>query len=165
MSNTYVWHLGFDINAAQSSDGTSYLQNGFVQHTLGGSIFAAPVDLQVNDTIDFSLFNLTSLSSSNEMNDFSIVGGTITFSAAQTNQVAASPFSVTQIPIEPRAATSITGPSLVFDGEFQKWPLVDSRTIANNGRFLMTVALIVQGPDGPQRTFVVDPEMIVGGAT
>jgi hypothetical protein len=162
---TYVWHLGFDFGAIRESDTTSYLQNGFVLHTAGGSMLAVPMNLQINDTIDFSLFNLTTLSSENDMSDYSIVGGSITFSAAQANQGANSPFSSSHISIASHAATGLIGQSLVFDGNFQKWPLVDTETIINSGKFLMTIALIVQGPSGPQRTFVVDPEMIVGGAT
>jgi hypothetical protein len=179
MAKTFVWDLGFDFNEVQKSDTLSYLQNGLVliQSSDKGNVPATPVNLVQGDFVKFNAFNVTDPSTG----DYEIAGGEITFKSASTTQAAASPFNnpdgsfQTKIQIAPQAPTTIKGASIIFGGTqapdaltpdqptFPKWPLVSPQTVANNGRFLMTAALIVKGPSGLPRTFVVDPEMIVGG--
>jgi hypothetical protein len=189
MSNTYYWDLGFDFNAVQDPPGgPSYLENGFVLGkqmtvTVAGpgvsksSAPATPVDLATGDTIVFNLFNTTTLQSGQQGSDFSINSGTISFSGAEVGQTIQSPFNASGS-TTPQAtfnmntsAPLLQGQSVVFDGiqapdaatqpTFPFWTVAGPLTVVNNGRFLMQVVVNITGPNGP-RSFVVDPEMVVG---
>jgi hypothetical protein len=186
MMATYFWDLGFDINAVQQGDGTSYLQHGFNN----GNGPAIPVSLNAGDTIQFNAFDVTN--TNGQTSSFSITGGSIQFSNAEVNQLANSyPFNGTTaslgnntqetVDIDPTAGTATIpissfgqstqqATSVFFSGpvrvvQFPMWNITSSSSplqIANNGRFLMKVTLTVQETGGSPRSFVVDPEMVVG---
>lgn len=186
MSNTYFWDFGFDFTAVQDppSTGTSYLENGFV--LINGlnnrNVPATPVNLSIGDVIFFNAFNTTN--GLQQGDTYSIISGSIDFSSAETNQGTASPFNIPGTST-PQATISMTptveppGSSIIFSGVqvpdaqntnqpvFPCWNVAGPLTVGNNGRFLMNVSMVVQGPPGAQgqinqRTFVVDPEMVVG---
>lgn len=172
--STYHWDFGFDFNAVQTpnnNDDQLFLQHGFVANQ-SPEVPATPVNLNVDDVIGFNVFNVTDSSTGT----YSITGGSIQFQNAVTGQAATSPFSVSMLSIPSQATSSGSDSSVIFSGiqsfQAQPDPLVtfptydgpSSQTVINNGRFLMTVTLTVTGPDTTTKIFVVDPEMVVGGA-
>lgn len=188
MGNTYFWDLGFDFNAVQNPPGTCYLQNGFVLIQQGtnnqpNDVPGTPVDLNPGDSINFNAFNVTNPLLTGT---YSIQSGSITFTSAVTNQTAVSPFNnpngtpMTPIPFTALSGPTGTGPSVICSGiqapeaqapdpaTFPVYAGPTGLTVQNDGRFLMTITLTVQGPTNnaggtTTLTFVVDPEMIVGG--
>lgn len=146
---------------------------------------ATPVNISKGDSIGFNVFNVTT---NPPAGDFSIVAtdSAITFSNAVAqfdgnNQLITSPFSnsdgsyMTTLVLSPVAPVG-NGPSVAFspiqvpNALALEQPTVQFpvyfcgiQQVANNGRFLMSVQLTIQAPDNSQRTFYVDPEMIVGG--
>lgn len=179
---SYYWDLGFDFNAVQIN-GFSYLQNGFVLYDPVKSVGspATPVNLATGDTINFSVFNLTNPRSAGT---YSIAGGSITFQAAITQQASISPFNVSGDPSDTpctwlsfplKLNPDATEASAIFSGAqvsgqnpttFPRYNYPVGLQVANIGFFLMSVRLQVLGPNSSggfqQRTFIVDPEMVIG---
>jgi hypothetical protein len=184
MSRAFVWELGFDFNAVVQATTLQgdifFLQNGFMMvdadHGAGG-VPATPVGLDVGDSVQFHAFNVTK----NPEGTFTIYDGRISFRKAVTNQTIGSPFALSQLPFgEPEPASS-DQVSVTFGGIQANQPQVPeplptfpmyagpSDVIAvEEGRFLMTVILkvrqTVEDQDSVEKTFRVDPEMIIGGA-
>lgn len=172
---TYVWDLGFDINAVVNSDNKSFLQNGFVlmlplnAANQSVSVPGTPVNLSVGDSIGFNVFNVT-----NQPTGTFTVDGSISFQNAVNGQANTSPFNATSLQIPP-SGTIATGPSVTFSGiqanqvpvespaTFPVYPGPANQTVVNTGRFLMHASLTITGPDGTQKIFAHDPEMVVGG--
>lgn len=172
MADTFVWDLGFDFNAIQASDTQSYLQSGLVRLSDGQ---LALQSLTIGELIRFNVYNVTSGAT---LSDYSISGAEITFTnALKGNESNPCPFDSSaqvvtgggfgRITIGPLGLTTSKGQSTIFGPNLPLWSnLVGvDLPVKNKGKFLMTIALIVQGASGLPRTFVVDPEMIVGGAT
>ena len=159
----YSWDLGFDLGAVQQT-GQSYLETGFVALLTTGHVVTAPVNLQVGDIISFNAFNVSNSLISGAA-DWSISDGVITFSNGEIGQTTTSPFEDQSLFISGMSAQG-SGASTVFSGGaetvFPVFPnAAASQTIVNAGKYLMTVTLNVQS-GSEQRTFVVDPEMVVG---
>lgn len=183
MANTFYWDFGFDFNAVQNPrTQTDFLAIGFVlAQPSNANVPATPVGLSIGDTISFFAYEITS----NPAGRSSITGGTINFTNAvaqfdSNKNMITSPFNdgngnyLTTIPIS--AVYNGYGMSTIFSGiqapqaalqnvNVAKFPSFScgSQTVANLGRFLFTVTLNITGPDGTNKTFYVDPEMIVGG--
>lgn len=180
----YFWDLGFDFNAVQNN-GTSYLQNGFVLLNAGiksaaTNVPATPVNLSANDTVSFNVFNVTS----QPTGTFTVNSGNATFqNADSTTSATQSPFSgSTSFSIFPTGTTfplssTLSGPSVIFSGiqanntsaTQSTFPVYSGAqfTVENNGSFLMQATVVVTQTSASgtsQRTFTVDPEMIIGGA-
>jgi len=97
----FIWDFGFDFKAAQQLDGTFYLQNGFVliaadvvPASKPGKFVvnapATPVELLVGDEVSFNVFNVTDNPPPGE---YSILGGSMTFTPAEEVQTNSSPFA------------------------------------------------------------------------
>jgi|GEM_PF-2822097 len=167
---TYVWDLGFDFTDFQdpNNNNQSPLEMGFVT-------FAAPPggapgnsrNLQVNDIIQFNGFDLTPNASVGD--GTTIQGGTITFIDAHSGQPA-SPFggSATISFLPNLGQSTALGPSAILGPTLSVqyprwWPVINPQTVTNEGHFLMTVSISAQqGGQTGIRTFVHDPEMVVG---
>ncbi|HWM90990.1 MAG TPA: hypothetical protein VN493_09505 [Thermoanaerobaculia bacterium] len=187
MANSFFWDIGFDFNSVQNPrTGEDFLAIGLVlAQPNNADVPATPVGISIGDTIGFFAYDITS----NPTGTSSITGGAITFTNAvpqsdSNNNTITSPFNnstgdfLTSISIP--ALTNIgTGMSTIFSGiqapqasttnnaaTFTKFS-IGSMTVNNLGRFMMTVELTVQVPNGnggtTTKTFFVDPEMIVGG--
>ncbi len=159
MANTYFWDLGFDFNAVQKTNTTSYLQNGLMLNGLS----AFPRDIKEDDIIHFNAFNLTTGASTTD--GTTIIASSFNFINALVTQADTTPFASQAIATTTGApaGTSVSIPlSPTVPVPF--WTLA-TQTMVNPGSFLFTVALIVQRTGGTNnvRMFVVDPEMIVGG--
>ena len=191
MANNWFWDLGFDLNAVTTNNQT-LLPNGFVMMgaTINGTtcnVPATPVNISIGDTIGFNLFNITNPVPAGTI---AVTAGSITFQNAvtaglqqnQKQQTITSPFSnpdgsyMTSIAFPLNAAPTGTGSSVIFSGmqaplaevqnqfQFPAYPGPSNLKVANNGRFLISFSVTIQGPSGPPRTFQDDPEMIIGSA-
>ena len=189
MANTWCWDLGFDFNAVQNNN-QYLLPNGFVMMgvSINGNICnvpATPVNISTGDTLGFNLYNITSPLPAGT---FAITEGSITFQNAvasqqdNNNNTITSPFSnpsgsyltSIQFPSYPNGSTS-NGSSVIFSAmqaplaqvqnqfQFPVYPGPFNLQVANNGRFLISFSVTVNGPTG-QITFQDDPERIVGSA-
>lgn len=171
MAETFVWDLGFDFAAIQGSNTESYLPSGFV--TLSGGKPAAP-RIPRNELIRFNVYNL---SSGATLEGYSISGIDITFTNALKGQEGnPCPFDnltpvvygdgFARIKRDSLGRAQGWGTSSMFGHNLPLWDgiLGVDLPVKKDGKFLMTVALIVQGANVLPRTFVVDPEMIIGGA-
>jgi hypothetical protein len=185
----YFWDLGFDGNAIPNVRTKEYLlPNGFVLmqgqiNNQSCNIPATPINVSIGDTVEFNIFNITSDLPQGAA--YSIKEGSITFQNAvpQTDQngnTIMSPFKnpdgsyVTSIPISAIPAPTGNGPSVIFSGiqapqaatlqNPTQFPLYfcGSQTVACIGRFLMSLSVTVNGPNG-LITYTDDPEMIVEG--
>jgi len=167
---TYTWDLGFDWNAV-SKGGQYYLQNGFVQFPGSGAPPSpgTPVNLQPGDTVTFFLYNLTPQAATPA--DYNVDSGSITFKAAEEGQTRDSPFDEATIPV-PIGLSTNTSWSTIFSGgtnqSFPQWPLGQYSIVADASLpsyYLMSVSItITYYPDNSVKKFIVDPEMVVGGA-
>lgn len=175
----FFWDLAFDFNATPTN-GISPLQIGFVsiQPTMVNSPMTAPMP---NDSLDFNLFNITNPPGG----PYTILDAQITFNSADFGGANPAPFSTpTQvtvgdgstvpanavngtvtIPIGSNAQSGSPGASAYFgpSSSFQRWFLAGPLQLSIAGRFQMGVSVTVQ-EGTTTKTFVVDPEMIVGGA-
>jgi hypothetical protein len=169
----YMWDIGFDFNttATVQINGKTYfsLTDGFVS-------FSAPRGIGANeekttliagvDRVGFNLFNRTNPVAGS----YSISNPSISFRPKQASQAALSPLSDSSGAFLQSMALSVTneppGPSAIF-GMNQQFPVwfLGYLPLANSGDYEFTILLDVSGPDGSTKSFAVDPEMIVGGAT
>lgn len=156
MANLFYWDLGFDFAAVQKKNTLSYLQNGLVLN--GASAF--PNKVNTGDTIIFNLFNLTS--GATQGDGTKIHHALLSFTHAVTGQTATTPFASATFQSEPGPSSTLAH-SVIFGGpikDFPRWTIA-THAVANTGSFLFTAAVVVQAGNAV-RTFVVDPEMIIG---
>lgn len=158
----YTYHLGFDWNVSLVNNerplniGRVLLSNGAaVADNLFHPLTAT------SDFVSFKGFNQTSGA---DLSGYSIVGGTLTFQAEESTQAASSPFNVTELHVSSIGpATSLEHSAALLGPEYPIWnPIVPLVQATTSGVFQFVVRLHVQGPNGLVRTFVADPEMIVG---
>lgn len=185
----YYWDLAFNWNAAEESNTQSALQCGLVLE--GNPNFRAgmpgsSVSLDIGDTIGFSVFNVTSGAG---LAGYSLLSGLMTFTNGNAQAGDDFPFNsaapvplgneTTVMPVVGQSSVTVSTPSFgpasyfalsayfsfpEFSSTFPSWQLVSPQwAVSNNGNFYFSAALTIQGPNGDQRTFYTDPEMIVGG--
>ncbi|HVR98135.1 MAG TPA: hypothetical protein VMW27_16070 [Thermoanaerobaculia bacterium] len=156
--SSYLWDLGIDWNAVEEEN-RSYLPQGFVEGS--GLEMGSPVDLQPDDLIVFRIFDITSTSS--PRSGQAVPSLTIASRAAVAGQPLGHPFDTDRPAV---AGDGSPQTSLTFKGTFPCWESAPVRitAVAEIGRrdkFLLTFT--VHASDGTsQRTFTVDPEMVVG---
>lgn len=181
-SGLYFWVFGFDIDAVQRPNTLSFLQFGFSAiNTINGNVPSLPNLLVKGNNLGFNLFDVSPRGTSG----FQPISAKITFSNAQVDKTNSNPFGPEPIPLTdgstttPRtaqgatviqvdraalAATATRSDSVIFGPNLARWDILPPVPIADDGQFMLTVALVLQAPDGTtRRTFVTDPEMIVGG--
>lgn len=181
-SGQYFWVFGFDVTAVQRPNTLSFLQFGFSAiDTKFGNLPSLPSLLQPGNTLGFNLFDVSQGGTSG----FQPISAKITFSNAQVDGTGSNPFDPEPIPLSdgstttPQtaqgttviqvdraalAATATRSDSVIFGPDLARWNILPPVGIANPGQFLLTVAVVFQAPNSTtQRTFVTDPEMIVGG--
>ncbi|HKH47343.1 MAG TPA: hypothetical protein VKM72_22025 [Thermoanaerobaculia bacterium] len=168
MSTAYTWELGIDWNAI-STGTTSYLRQGFVKMVNNQPTAMAPLCTEVGDTITFKIFDVSTIhvdGVSYNIRSFTILPKSATVIAPPQGD----PFNSLQITFD--SQTQIVE-SIAFAtpgiSQYPAWvqqpdehhehPFV---TVQTPGRFLVSF-LVQAGPVGfACRTFVVDPEMVVG---
>jgi hypothetical protein len=154
-TTTYVWELGIDWNAIKdekSTGTTSYLGQGLVrQYPLG----LASAMVNNPETIRFRIFDVTADGPRMAgLNDFSIVSR-----AAVEHQSPQTGLTDLQLTVDPLGLQLSTN----FGGSFPAWDLGEVTVLDLQGRFLLTFEAKVYGlAGGPPRTFLHDPEMVVG---
>lgn len=155
----YFWELGIEWNAATGAANASYLPAGFVQpHSPSGPVIKRP-HVYFNDTITFRIFDLT------KSQVASIESFTINPQAAVALQTSIDPLNTLQ-PVRTSTPPRTMIPSTYFGDSFPCWEYQVTVTEAepSETRFLLNFFVQAQGttdPVGP-RTFVHDPEMVVG---
>jgi hypothetical protein len=151
----YFWDLGVDWNAVQNASSVSYLSNGLVNTTGPGvAQLATPIWLQVGDTVTFMIYDVTSTAAG--LTNLTFSCSSIMADAGVT---ATAPFSgSTGTP----TATSSSMYSTYFEGIYPAWG-TGTLTILNNGGYLLTFT-VTATVGATTRTFVDDPEMVVGEA-
>jgi hypothetical protein len=164
----YTWDLGFDLTEIEDNHFLSVLQNGSQLNgaptTPLGATPSSSAGFNINDTIAFNIFNLTPGAVIND--NTTILRTKLFFKMARVDPTGTTgliPFA-SQPPLQ-TGLPDTTGPSTIFgNSNFPRWT-GPPQTITTNGHFLFTAAVMVQGPGTNNiRNFVVDPEMIVGGA-
>lgn len=120
--------------------------------------------LTVGDLVCFNVINLTSGAGTK---DYSIASeSSIIFRPRKSDQPASSPFQEKTLVFNfSGEATGIGGPgtSGLGDGSYPFWaPVVSLTPIENSGFFEFIAVMTISGPGGWKKTFIVDPEMIVG---
>lgn len=156
MSNSINYELGFDWDQANNPPQLSW------GRVMNGAPDDFNVSLQKGDLVCFDLVNLTDNAT---LADYSIVGGTVTFAAWDTKQSTASPFFLPALQIASFRATAQRTPCPSFKKRalYPSWtPIIPLTPTDNDGDFKFSVSLTIQGPNGVTKTFVVDPEMVVG---
>jgi hypothetical protein len=147
---SYCWELGVDWNAVEGATGSGYLQNGFVLEGTAPAM-ASPVGLGLGDTVAFRVFDVTGAEPGVKE-----VFLSLTSRAAVAGQLQSRTLRSEQ----PTVAGTGMRPSVTFRGNFPCWESA-AMPIDHTGKFLLTFT--VRATDGVvDRTFVVDPEMVVG---
>jgi hypothetical protein len=157
----YIWEMGIDWNAIETV-GLSYLRQGFVK--VGNPSMLARPFLQKDDTITFRIFDVTSSNATPSAMVTEIKSFVIITKAAVDGQSDSDPLSSDQPPV---MLDLTTAPSTVFTDVLRSWtsdpqPVLAADSLVPN-RFLLTFQTRALGSDGNSRTFVHDPEMVVGG--
>lgn len=185
----FFWDLAFDFNATtiglatpKGSTSSVYypIQMGFV--SIDPTKVTSPMTATLlNGILNFNLFNLTNPPGG----PYTITNARIAFKAADVGGPNPAPFptstqvtlgngttatpeiddGILTIPIgvaakvEPKGGSTYFGPS----SSFLCWSLVGSLPLSINGKFEMGALVTVQ-QGNEFKTFIGDPEMIVGGA-
>jgi hypothetical protein len=163
MSNTYIWELGIDMDALAGPANASYLPGGFI---LPGS--SCPIQRPVvlkDDQIIFRIFDLTK----ERQQAITMQSFTVNPRPAVQGQSNVAPLN-----LQPTIPNPNLNPnpnpsqeSTYFGTSNHAFPFWESLPVtvlsdAANKKFLLNFFVQVLGAtDGP-RTFVHDPEMVVG---
>ena len=163
----YHWDLAFSWNQNERASNNYYLQNNFVNVSTTPPTVGLPIGLQINDTVAFCLFDVTTPNA--KSSPYVLTSSNIQFSAMLGGQSANSPFGSSVTPAFPSNQSSqSSGTSTIFSGGtstvFPAWTGNATYSITTNGWYEMTVSIEMTDPiSGNSMTFVCDPEMIVGG--
>jgi len=163
MSNSYRWELGLDWTAVVGPENESYMPAGFIQVSPPPILIKRP-RVMSGDTIDFIIFDLTPGGAP----DVKIASFTINPRAAINDQPNVAPLDFLQL----RFKRADPQDSTFFEGRFPCWTIdhptgsTDFTTRvtqeAATMKFLMSFYVQAEETLGRLRTFVHDPEMVVG---
>jgi len=158
---TYIWELGIDMDALVGPANASYLPAAFVQPG-EPALVKRPVVLS-DEQIIFRIFDVTK----NNHQGITIQSFTINPRPAIQGQLNVGPLNL-QPTIPPDPSSNSPHESTYFSTHSQPtFPYWESQPVtvlpvATDKRFLLNFFVQVLGTtDGP-RTFVHDPEMVVG---
>lgn len=161
---TYVWDLAFSFDHRPKPDGTYDLQIGLLKKSGNTYIPASPVGIAKDNTVGFSIYDLTKTGTWTETKLHCVV---IEFSAAISGG-RHTPFGNMDIVLAPTFVHQGKGTSGYFGGEYPAHTCANSWTVneaAKGEHCEMTVTVFVTKVDSAgkvdTRRFVVDPEMIV----
>lgn len=152
----YTWHLGIDWNAIEDpANGRSYMPAGFIQ----GSLVKRP-NVDSTDTITFLIFDLTT-------GNPQVVTGIESLTIHPRAAVLGQQPDIDPLSSLDPAVTSLSSSqsSVYFEGgPFPCWQSeeVSVTQAAAAHKFLLTFFVQALGPSSSVRTFVHDPEMVVG---
>jgi len=165
--STYYWDLGIDWDAATDIDGDYLLQTGFVQETPTAAAYGVepPVKLTAGSTVQFMVYDTTDSGSNTASID------TVEVRCKKldgTGKASHSPFDgdSSSIDLSP-SGSSGTPYSTAFEASLPQWKCTPAQTIASDasgGRFVVKITVKATDKDGNQRTWQVDPEMLIGTA-
>ncbi len=159
MSN-FNFQLGFNWPATPQSGA---LPLKLALQTFDGTTQSGP-NYNFTPQSDYVCFNALNMTSGANIKDYTITGGSITFSPVGS-QPADSPFNLTSLQIgELGQAIGMTQSDPTLNGSGPYWaPVVPLMQVYNPGTYSFTVTLLVQ-KGSAQQTFVIDPEMIIESA-
>jgi hypothetical protein len=150
----HTWELGIDLNAVENTvNGRSYMPAGFIPP--GGLIKRPNVDS--HDTITFLIFDVTT-------GNPQVVTGIESFTIHPRAAVLGQETHIDPLSrLDPVVTSLGSQSSAYFGGSFPCWTSEVSVTeAAASKKFLLTFLVHALGPSSGPRTFVHDPEMVVG---
>jgi hypothetical protein len=168
---SYIWDLGFDFNHLRKPDGNHDLQIGLVKYdsTQNKYLPASPITMGSNDTVKFSLYDLTMGAEKDKWEKTIIHAALVEFSPAMEGS-RGTPFGDEEQVLIPKLDFSgNSGVSAYFGGTYPVYHWDKAFSInpsASQHHCEMTVTVIVTKKKKNEakyetRKFVVDPEMII----